>query len=478
MFKICARCLLAICAALVPVSVFAQSAADFPVQGVTDDSTAVAQENQELRFRVDRLETLVDQLRHELNREPSMQALTELESQFLEPNESAVEHASLATLHLSDGGSHSTDIFPTVRLTGFFQADAGWVSQSDSNRVAVGDLQDGADFRRARLAATGMVAENVGYMLEMDFAFPGRPTFMDIWGELRNLDGLQNVRVGQYRQPFGLDGLTSVKELTFLERGLPFAFLPFRQIGAMAHGTSECEGMTWAVSGFRAQTDAFGANVGDDGYGLATRLTARHAGGSGETIHFGGACSVIAPTSDSVQYRNEPEFFVSDSISGATPFFVDTSLIAMETVHLFAGEVAATSGPWHGQGEIVYALVDRQTASSVVFSGASFQTGYILTGEHRPYDSKNAVLGRIVPHQNFGSDGGCGAWEIAARWSYLDLNDGGVNGGLLNDLTAGLNWYLNRNTKLQLNYVHAFLKTQGQGDSDADVVAMRAQIDF
>lgn len=62
MFKLCARCLLAICAALVPVSVFAQAAADFRVPGATDDSAAVAQQNQELRSRVDRLETLVDQL--------------------------------------------------------------------------------------------------------------------------------------------------------------------------------------------------------------------------------------------------------------------------------------------------------------------------------------------------------------------------------------------------------------------------------
>lgn len=465
---------MALAAVLAPVLAFARTPFRDDMPG-----KFAAQQNLELRSRVDRLESLVDQLRSELDRDPSMEVLADLESRFVEPDASSVEHASFATWNLNNASGISSETFPTVRLTGFFQADAGWVSQSSSNRAAVGDLQDGADFRRARLAATGKVAENVGYMLEMDFAFPGQPSFMDVWGEVRNLDGFQNIRVGQYRQPFGLDGLTSVKELTFLERALPFAFLPFRQIGAMAHGRSECEDMTWAVSGFRAQTDVFGANVGDnDGYGLATRLTTRFSGEADETIHLGGAYSMFAPTAGSVQYRNQPEFFVSDSITGATPFFVDTGLIAMEAVHLFAGEVAATSGSWHAQGELIYALVDRQGASGVDFSGASFQAGYILTGEHRPYNSKNAVLGRIVPHQNFGSDGGCGAWEIAARWSYLDLNDGGVTGGMLNDVTAGLNWYLNRNTKLQLNYVHAFLKTPGLGDSDADIVAVRAHLDF
>jgi phosphate-selective porin OprO/OprP len=59
-------------------------------------------------------------------------------------------------------------------VTGFFQADSGWIHQAAANRTAVGDVQDGADFRRARLAATGDVADNTGYMVEFDFGFPGR----------------------------------------------------------------------------------------------------------------------------------------------------------------------------------------------------------------------------------------------------------------------------------------------------------------
>ena len=448
-----------------PVSAIAIAAATLcllPASLTAQDPDPFARENQELRSRIDRLESLVDQLRHS------------------DPDDAgAIEHASFATWHLNGASGCEAPDYPTAKLTGFFQADVGWASQSNLNQTVVGDLHDGADFRRARLAATGNVAENVGYMLEMDFAFPGRPNFMDVWGEVRNLDVLQNVRFGQYRQPFGLDGLTSVKELTFLERGLPFAFLPFRQIGVMAHGMSEQEDMTWWFSGFRAPVDAFSGNVGDNGgYGLATRLTGvltEH--GADSVVHVGGAYSLIDPSTDTVEYRNQPEFFVSDSVLGATPFFVDTLGISTNTVSLFGGELAATSGPWHAQGEVIYAFVDRKAAGSATFSGASIQTGWILTGEHRPYDRKNGVLGRITPDQNFGG-GHSGAWEIAARWSYLDLNDGGINGGQLHDLTAGFNWYLNRYAKFQINYVHAFLKTAGVGDSDADIVAMRAQVDF
>ena len=380
--------------------------------------------------------------------------------------------------------------YPTVRLTGFFQADAGWIHQDAANRSAVGDVQDGADFRRARLAAIGDVWDNVSYMLEMDFGFPGRPSFMDVWLEIHDLALLHNLRVGQYRNPFGLDGLTSVKELTFIERALPFAFLPFRQIGVMAHGTNNDEDITWALSGFRFPTDTFGGQIGDNGgYGLATRLTGLlidNGGDSGGVLHIGAAYSLIDPANDAVQYRSQPEFFIAETggaafvpvgVPTAVPPFVDTGVIATDMVSLFAAELAATTGSFHAQSELIYAVVNRLGSSTVTFSGVSAQAAYILTGEHRPYNRKNGVLGRVVPNEPFGRTG-CGAWEIAARWSMLDLNDADVRGGRLNDLTIGLNWYLNKFTKFQINYIHASLDSAIFGDSDADIVATRAQVDF
>ena len=99
--------------------------------------------------------------------------------------------------------------------------------------------------------------------------------------------------------------------------------------------------------------------------------------------------------------------------------------------------------------------------STAILPGAYAQVGYFLTGEHRPYDRKAGAIDRIIPFHNFGpwnNDGGAsgmGAWEIAGRWSYLDLNDKNIRGGTVTDLTAGLNWYLNPFWKMQLNYIHS-----------------------
>ena len=103
--------------------------------------------------------------------------------------------------------ANATD-FPTVKVGGFFQADWGFFHQDPTNIATVGDIQDGADFRRARLLARGDVWDNVGYLIEFDFGFPGRPSFMDVYLDIRDTR-LGTFRFGQWRQPLGMDGLTS-----------------------------------------------------------------------------------------------------------------------------------------------------------------------------------------------------------------------------------------------------------------------------
>jgi len=380
--------------------------------------------------------------------------------------------------------------YPKVQVTGFFQADALWVHQSRMNINAVGDAQDGADFRRARLAAVGDVWHNVGYYLEFDFGFPGRPSFMDVWLEVRDVFDGVNVRVGQYRQPIGMDALTSVRELSLIERALTFAFLPFRQIGAMAHGTSADESLTWAVSGFRFPTDQFGGNTGDSGgYGLASRITGLLVDdGDARLVHLGGAYSFADPSQNLLQYRNQPEAFIAETGGAALapagvpdmlPFFVDTGPMFANHYNLFGGEAAARSGSFYVQSEVLISVVSlRRAGGSSAFHGGYVQAGYILTGEVLPYDRKNGVFGRIVPRNPFSRTGGRGAWEINARLSHLDLDDGRIRGGKLTDLTLGLNWYLNQYVKFQLNYIHAFLDSPLNGDSDAGLTLLRAQLDF
>ena len=132
--------------------------------------------------------------------------------------------------------------FPDFKVTGFFQLDSAYFDQSDESVATLGDIQDGTGFRRARIAATGNLTERASYLMEFDFA-QAQARFVDVWGQIKE-SPLGNVRIGRYRQPFGMSELTSVRELPFLERPTIFALSPFRQTGIMLFDTADDEQMT------------------------------------------------------------------------------------------------------------------------------------------------------------------------------------------------------------------------------------------
>ena len=87
-------------------------------------------------------------------------------------------------------------------------------------------------------------------------------------------------------------------------------------------------------------------------------------------------------------------------------------------------------------------------------------------GEHVPYKRSSGTIDRIKPFHNFslrrlycGDDEcGWGAWQVAVRYSYLDLSDKDILGGVENDVTAALVWYFNDHASLQFNTVYGDIR--------------------
>ena len=367
--------------------------------------------------------------------------------------------------------------WPTSSLTGLIQTDLGYFQQDAASRAAVGDIQDGADFRRVRVGVKGKAWHSTSYMIEMEYANLNRVAFTDVF--LQKDGDHMNIRLGRWRQPFGMAALTSVKELSFIERSSTFGFVPFRQTGLGAFGTWCDEQGTWAVSGFRTESDAIGGSLGDDGgWGLAGRATGLLLDDPSQQqlLHIGFDYSLIAPPDDSIRFTSRPEAFLAEVGVSRIPDFVDTGTLATETVSLFALEAAFQSGPLHGQSEFFSTTLDPPAGGTIHFHGAYSQLVYSLTGETRPYSRKNGVFTRPVLDSSVDC-GGSGAWELAARWSWIDLNDTGVAGGELTTLTAGVNWYLNPHCKLQFNYINASHDTGGT-DAITSLFVTRAQLDF
>jgi len=88
------------------------------------------------------------------------------------------------------------------------------------------------------------------------------------------------------------------------------------------------------------------------------------------------------------------------------------------------------------------------------------------------------VFDILTPLRSFSlKTGGWGAWEVALRYSNLDLNDEAVQGGEIDDLSFALNWYPNAYVRLMANYVNVLDVVGGAHDADnPDLFQLRAQV--
>jgi phosphate-selective porin OprO and OprP len=381
----------------------------------------------------------------------------------------------------SAASSQAKPKFPAINVSGAAQIDGVWFSQNDANMAVVGDAQDVADFRRSRLGANGNLAENVAYRMEYDFSFPGRPNFTDVWVDVADFWALGHLRVGQWKQPFSMEPATSFREIVFMERSLAFALVPFRQIGAGFYNTAFEESATYAVSGYRFPTDAFGNVAGDSGYGMSTRETALlWANDAGDVLHIGGSYSFNGPGSGTLDLRSTPEVgFTQLNLPTVfpIPFFVDTGVQPTANYQMLGGELAAGINSFVFQSEFIYGMLSRDAGSFLNLPAGYAQVSYVLTRERRTYNRTAAAFTRVIPASPFGK-GGSGAWEVAGRYSFLDLNDDDVFGGRIQDLTFGVNWYLNRFTRWEFNYIHPILDRPVGNETHADVFGTRVQLDF
>jgi phosphate-selective porin OprO/OprP len=184
------------------------------------------------------------------------------------------------------------------------------------------------------------------------------------------------------------------------------------------------------------------------------------------------------------RYRQRPAVHLENR-------WADTgAIIPARDIDLLNPELAVVWGPLSLQAEWVQTFVKNDDRHNNDFYGAYVETSYFLTGEHRNYELGKGRFGRIKPLENFDpGKGDWGAWQLAARFSYLDLYDGFVQGGTLWTITAAVNWYLFPNARVMLNYVHGNLRdrtvlpTGGNPrfddvNGEGDAVQVRFQIDF
>lgn len=387
---------------------------------------------------------------------------------------------------------------PSANITVELQADAAFFDQDANSIATVGEIPDGSFFRRSRFGVFGELYETVEYRLEYDFAHPARPRFLDNWIALTNLPLFNNVIIGHYFEPFSLERYSPNRFITFMERSLADTLVPARNMGAMMYGNALEKRLTYALGGFRSGSNNYGEDVShNSGYAMtahATYLAWYEEIGQDnlKLLHLGGSYSYRATGDDPVNFSTRPSVRMSQQGVGGVPVFISTGdLDDASHMQLFGLEAAWVHNAFSMQSEFIAAEVHRKRNVDPFFHGGYVYGSWFLTGESRSY-SPTSILGRFregifqrtVPRSNVFDTGagsgwtGGGAVELAVRWSYIDLNSNGVEGGHLQDMTYGINWYLNPYTKAMFNYVRPTLRDPTFGKSQSDSYAVRVQFEF
>lgn len=366
------------------------------------------------------------------------------------------------------------------------------------------------ELRRARFCAKGEGFGHYFWKIELDFAADddssaqynaGSPGLInvgpvvemkDVYLGMHEVPLLGEVLIGHFKAPFSMEELTSSRHTTFMERALPNAFAPSRDIGVAAYNSTPSEHVTWAFGVFSdalpESTKQLTGDMGTQWVGRATWTPCHDELSDGRRVlHLGTGIRHVQTRGEVYRLRVRPETHESIRV---IDFDGDPADRADQRT-VYNAELAWIRGPFSIQAEGFVDNVDVAAGGDVNAYGAYSQASYFLTGENRVYKRSQGRFGRVKPFENFqiarGAPFGPGAWELKMRWSYIDVNNlyaAGLTGDThedadrVNNLAAGINWYWNPYTRITFDYWHSWSKRHGAAADEADLLGLRMQYDF
>ncbi len=360
-----------------------------------------------------------------------------------------------------------------LKFGGRVMIDHAYFFQNTDMDENFGELEvtSGTEIRRARFYMGGTIYKNVEFKLQVDYA-GGITLIKDAYVGIKGIPGIGTIRIGNVKEPFRLDALTSSKYITFMERVLATDFAQERNSGIILFND-------FFNKRFSAQAGAFrnsGANGNDrdanDGYVLTGRITGLLINNpeKKQLLHIGMGHSFRNTDDNTFKISSRPEAHLG-------PKYINTGVIEdIQHANLTNFEAAFVYKSFSFQAEYItgtYKKIDIDPIDKYVFDSYYGQVSYYITGESKKYKSSYSGFGRVKPNKNFGKDG-TGAFEVAVRLSNSNLNSKDILGGEQRDITLGLNWYLNPVARIMVNY--DFVKVTNTGN--ASNIQMRMQIDF
>jgi len=460
---------------------------------------ALKQEVQELAQKIN---TLENQSQTQAQPSATIQALDQ-KVRILERERENDREDAAALAKTQPKISLSADGFSFSSPDTNFVATLHGLVQLDSRTFLVGHAvnnpNDGFLLRRARPIFTGTLFHDFDFNFTPDFGGSAVQIF-DAYLNYHYNPAAQ-VEVGKFKSPVGLEVLQTDNWTYFNERSIATDLLPNRDLGAQLHGDLFGGGLSYAAGILDGAPDYLGTTLNavpssaDSNLAFAGRLFAQPwknskiDGLKGLGFGVGGS------------YENDRLGTVANS--GLSPGYKTDG---QETFFSYNGTATSAGTHWRisPQGYYYYgpfSLLGEYVVSDQELSGGTVTTtkpvdlqnkaweisgGWVLTGEDASYNG-------VTPLHPFNlRNGSWGAWQIAARYADLDVDnnafkDGFATAGSATEARAwsvGLNWYLNRDIRANVSFAHtAFSLYDGNNSLSAakqpeNVIETRIQLGF
>jgi phosphate-selective porin OprO/OprP len=330
----------------------------------------------------------------------------------------------------------------------------------DAARFSSGVLADdnGFDLRRLRLGLAGNVRfwEGWNYKLEFDLT-DSENTLSDAYLSWRS-QKWGTFRIGNQRVAQTLSGQTSSLSIPFMERPLPvLAFTLQRRLGV---------GWDTHLKKVGANITVFGwdPNKGVGSQGWAARAYFNPVREKFHVIHVGASFMQLSSDDDARMWARPESYVTSIRLvdTGVEPD-VDTSSAA-------GLELAGSRGPVTLRSEFYRTEWSRSDNSNPKFKGWYAEASWFLTGEKAHYRAGKFIRPNIERDR--------GAWELAARFSTINLNDEDIVGGTEKNLSFGVNWYSRTHWRFMGNLIKVNAKDGPYGEQKPWIIQFRAQYYF
>jgi phosphate-selective porin OprO/OprP len=332
--------------------------------------------------------------------------------------------------------------------------DYTWLTQDQASVDQVGAQEDDFDIRSARIMARGTFGRGckVRYLLAFEYrGFDSDPNvtwnFTDVSFTFP-LGKVGDLTVGKTKESFVYEMVGDAANLPHVER-LMSPFFVSRNIGLRWNRTAAAERMTLSLGVYNdwLTTDPTFEDSGTTVAGRVTGLAWIDTSGR-RFLHLAGAFRRNGADEEKVRFKGRPESSVTDN-------YVDTGSIPASHAIQYGLEALWNEGPVSLTAEYDEAHVDSPETGDPQFRGWYVTGGWVLTGEHRPYDKKAGYSRRVIPR------GRWGAVELFARYGLVDLTDKDIDGGYLTKWFAGVNWWANRRIRISAGLGRASLDKAG-----------------